>query len=205
MAQLGNLYVIAAPSGTGKTTLVKALVDAIPKLTVSISHTTRPKRHNETHGINYYFVSEAEFNEMIAHHDFLEYATIFDNLYGTSKKWVEKTLQQGIDVILEIDWQGHQQIKKLFPHAIGVFVLPPSLEILQQRLIKRNQDNSAIIAKRLADTKRAVSHLPDFDYVVVNDQFDLALKDLSMVIQAGRLLRTAQIAKIAPLIQELSQ
>src|SRR5262245_24777909 len=141
MAETGNLFVIAAPSGAGKTSLVKALVDSMPNITVSISHTTRPKRPGELHGKNYYFVNNAEFQRMIDHNDFLEYATIFDNLYGTSKSSVEQTLKKGIDVILEIDWQGHQQIKRLFPHAISIFILPPSLKDLQSRLIKRNQDH----------------------------------------------------------------
>ena len=135
MADVGNLYVIAAPSGTGKTTLVKALVDSMSKITVSISHTTRAKRSNEVHGVNYYFIEHEKFKHMIAQEDFLEYAAIFDHWYGTSKTWVQETLTQGLDVILEIDWQGHQQIKHLFPHSISIFILPPSLNDLKNRLL----------------------------------------------------------------------
>lgn len=200
MAELGNLYVIAAPSGTGKTTLVKALVESEPKITVSISHTTRPKRQNEMHGINYYFIDEETFKQKIEHGDFLEYARIFDNFYGTSKSWVQATLAQGIDVILEIDWQGHQQIKRLFPDSIGIFILPPSLHDLRERLIKRNQDHSNIIRKRLADSLIAVTHMYEFEYVVINDEFAHALRDLSSIVTAGRLLLRRQIYKHAELI-----
>lgn len=200
---VGNLYVIAAPSGAGKTTLVKALVDSLPKITVSISHTTRAKRPSEMHGTNYYFIDKVEFEHMINHGDFLEHAVIFDQFYGTSKRWVEETLAKGIDVILEIDWQGHQQIKRLFPHAIGIFVLPPSLEDLRDRLIKRNQDHPDIIKRRLADAKETVSHIREFEYVVINDDFVSALHDLKTIIEAGRLLQTRQTAKFANLIEKL--
>lgn len=200
----GNLFVIAAPSGAGKTTLVKSLIDSLSKLTVSISHTTRVKRPSETHGVNYYFIEKAEFERMIGHGDFLEYATIFDNLYGTSKSWVEQTLAKGMDVILEIDWQGHEQIKRLFPEVISIFILPPSLRDLQDRLIKRNQDHPETIKKRLADAKEALAHLPAFDYVVINDDFTHALHDLKTIIEAGRLLKKHQIIKHAKLINEFS-
>jgi guanylate kinase len=190
MPDLGNLYVVAAPSGTGKTTLVKALVDSLPKITVSISHTTRPKRPNEIHGVNYYFLEHAEFQRLIAHGDFLEYATIFGNYYGTSKRWVEETLAKGIDVILEIDWQGHQQIKKLFPDSIGIFILPPSLPDLRDRLVKRNQDSTDIIEQRLADVRATITHIHEFAYLVVNDDFVNALHDLKVIIEAGRLIKS---------------
>ena len=197
----GNLFVIAAPSGAGKTTLVKALIDSLSHITVSISHTTRPKRPNEIDGINYYFVDKTEFERMIAHHDFLEYANIFDHLYGTSKSWVEKTLAQGIDVILEIDWQGHQQIKKLFPDSISIFILPPSLEDLRDRLHTRNQDHPDIIKKRLADAKETLSHLAEFDYIVVNDEFTHAAHDLTCIVEAERLEQQRQVVKYAELIK----
>lgn len=203
MADTGNLYVIAAPSGTGKTTLVKALVDSTSKITVSISHTTRAKRASEIHGVNYYFVSNDEFNHMTAHGDFLEHAIIFDNQYGTSKTWVEQTLQRGTDVILEIDWQGHQQIKALYPNSISIFILPPSLNDLRDRLIKRNQDHPDIIKKRLADAKETVSHILEFDYVIINDDFTHALNDLKAIIECGRLGEKRQSAKYAKLIQDL--
>lgn len=204
MADRGKLYVIAAPSGTGKTTLVKALVESIPKIVVSISHTTRSKRPNEMHGTNYYFIDHAEFKSLIAHGDFLEYAVIFDQYYGTSKRWVEETLAKGIDVILEIDWQGHQQIKKLFPDALSIFILPPSLQDLRERLIKRNQDRPEIIEKRLKDTKVTASHIREFDYVVINDDFANALRDLITIIEAARLKCSRQIAKFAKMIDQLT-
>jgi guanylate kinase len=199
----GNLYVIAAPSGAGKTTLVKAVVDTMPNITVSISHTTRPKRPGEMNGVNYYFIDNAEFQRMIDHHDFLEHALIFDNLYGTSKSWVEQTLAQGSDVILEIDWQGHKQIKTLFPGSIGIFILPPSLNDLRDRLIKRNQDHPDIIKQRLADVKETVSHIHEFNYVVINDDFVSAQHDLRTIVEAGRLLQKCQTSRYARLIQEM--
>lgn len=203
MADIGNLYIIAAPSGTGKTTLVKALVDSLPKITVSVSHTTRARRPNEEHGVNYYFVDKAEFDRLVAHGDFLEHAMIFDNHYGTSKSWVEDTLAKGVDVILEIDWQGHQQIKHLFPEAISVFILPPSLQDLRERLVKRNQDHMEVIKKRLADVQETVSHVHEFDYAIVNDDFVNALHDLKMIIEAGRLAENRQSKKHARLIHDL--
>lgn len=203
MADTGNLYVIAAPSGTGKTTLVEALIDALPKITVSISHTTRPKRPNEQQGISYYFVDKNEFQRLVDHGDFLEHATIFDNYYGTSKRWVEETLKKGIDVILEIDWQGHQQIRELFPESISIFILPPSIEDLKERLLKRNQDNPDVIKKRLADAKETISHITEFDYVVVNDDFVSALHDLKTIIEAGRLSQKRQTAKFAAMILDM--
>lgn len=204
MTDVGTLYIVAAPSGTGKTTLVKALVDAVPNITVSISHTTRPKRPNETDGINYHFIEKTEFEQMIQHKDFLEYATIFDHYYGTSKRWVNDTLSKGTDVILEIDWQGHQQIKQLFPASVSIFILPPSLEDLRTRLVTRNQDHPDIIKKRLSDAKETVSHIHEFDYVVINDDFAQALNDLKLIIEAGYLLEARQTAKNASLISKLT-
>lgn len=203
MADTGNLYVIAAPSGAGKTTLVNALIASVPRLTVSISHTTRATRPNEQHGVNYYFLDVPEFKKMIAHGDFLEYATVFDHYYGTSKKWVEDTLRQGIDVILEIDWQGHQQIKKLFPDTVSIFILPPSIQALRARLITRNQDSEAIIQKRLADVSETVSHIHEFDYVIINDDFAHACQDAKAIIECGRLVESRQSAKFSGMIQDL--
>ena len=199
----GNLFVIAAPSGAGKTSLVKAVVESMPGITVSISHTTRPIRPGEMHGTNYYFIDKAEFQHMIDHEDFLEHAIIFDNLYGTSKSWVAQTLAKGQDVILEIDWQGQQQIKQLFPQSISIFILPPSLSSLQDRLIRRNQDSADIIKKRLADARDTVSHLPEFDYLVVNDEFETALGELKTIVAACRLTQKRQSRKYAGLIEDL--
>jgi guanylate kinase len=203
MADVGNLYVISAPSGTGKTTLVKSLVESLPLITVSISHTTREKRPAEVHGTNYYFISDDEFKKMIGQQDFLEYATIFTHLYGTSKRWVKQTLNQGIDVILEIDWQGHQQIKSLFEKMISIFILPPSINDLRNRLVNRQQDNANIISQRLSDVKETINHITDYDYVVINDDFSQALHDLKMIVETGRLLRTRQTAKYQTLLQDL--
>lgn len=200
---IGNLYVISAPSGAGKTTLVKALVESTPGITVSISHTTRTKRPAEVHGVNYYFVSTNEFNNMIEHNDFLEHAVIFNNAYGTSRKWVEETLARGLDVILEIDWQGGQQIQKLFPECICIFILPPTFEALANRLNFRNQDNADVIKQRLTDAKAATSHIHEYDFVVLNDDFDTALNDLKNIIFAGRLLQRAQTIRHEALISDL--
>lgn len=199
----GSLYVIAAPSGAGKTTLVRVLTESLPNIAVSISHTTRNMRPNEKNGEDYHFVSHDEFERLIKHEDFLEYATVFNHLYGTSKSMVEQTLNSGVDVILEIDWQGHQQIKQLMPECIGIFILPPSLEILRERLIKRDQDHPDVIEQRLSDVRETVSHLPEFDYVVINDDFTRALHDLKMIIEAGRLGKQRQIAKHRKLINSL--
>jgi guanylate kinase len=202
---IGNLYVISAPSGTGKTTLVKALVKALSDITVSISHTTRPKRPAEIEEVNYHFITRDQFELMIEHGDFLEHAVIFNNLYGTSRSWVEQTLARGIDVILEIDWQGAEQIQMLFPESISIFILPPSFAVLSERLNCRNQDNAAVINQRLSDAAETVSHIHEFDYVVVNDDFETALTDLKYIIHAGRLNQARQSMKYDYLISELMQ
>lgn len=202
-SQTGNLYTIAAPSGTGKTTLVKTLVDSLSDITVSVSHTTRPRRPAEVDGVNYYFTEMAEFRRMIERQEFIEYATVFNNFYGTSRKWVEDTLARGIDVILEIDWQGCQQIKKIFPQCISIFILPPSLEALSERLVCRNQDKPEIIEQRIADAQETIFHIPEFDFMVVNDQFETAVQELKTIVEAGRLSQSRQAAKFAKLISEL--
>lgn len=204
MSAPGNLYVVSAPSGTGKTTLVKALVEALPGVTVSISHTTRPQRPAEIHGMNYYFIEVDEFQRMIDHHDFLEHATVFGHYYGTSKRWVEETLERGQDVILEIDWQGGEQIQHLFPDCVSIFILPPSVTDLYERLIKRNQDNIDIIRQRIEDVRESTRHLHDYTYVVINDDFSVALEDLKTLLLAGRLTQRRQSIKHAKLIDQLS-
>jgi|SRR3990167_66574 len=203
MTEIGNLYIISAPSGAGKTTLVKNLVEDLPKITVSISHTTRAKRPTEMHGTNYFFIDEPKFIEMIEEGDFLEHATIFHHLYGTSRQGVQETLARGLDVILEIDWQGHQQIKIIFPETTSIFILPPSLDDLQQRLVKRQQDHPEIIKQRLFDVKETVSHIHEYDYVVINDEFSHALRDLKTIIEAGRLTSLRQTKKHRKLVAEL--
>jgi guanylate kinase len=204
MSEVGNLYVISAPSGTGKTTLVKALVESVAGITVSISHTTRMRRPAEEHGVNYYFIDKAEFKRMQDQHDFLESAMVFGNYYGTSKRWVEETLAKGQDVILEIDWQGGLQIQKLFPHCTSIFILPPSVTDLYQRLIKRNQDNHDIIKQRIADVRESTRHVHDYGYVVINDDFASALQDLKTIILAGRLLQKRQTIKFAHILSQLA-
>lgn len=204
MSKQGTLYVVAAPSGTGKTTLVKALIDALPAITVSISHTTRPRRPLETDGVNYYFVSEAEFQRMIDHHDFLEYATVFNHHYGTSRSWVEKTLAQGIDVILEIDWQGCDQIQRLFPDCISIFILPPSLKDLAKRLRDRAQDSAEVIQQRLADARETVSRIHHFNYVVMNADFNTAVHDLKTIVEGNRLRQKNQPINLDQLLAEFT-
>ncbi|MCD6040325.1 MAG: gmk [Gammaproteobacteria bacterium] len=204
MSKQGTLYAVAAPSGTGKTTLVKALIESLPNITVSISHTTRPQRPAETHGINYYFIDENTFQTMVKHHDFLEYALVFNHHYGTSRSWVEKTLAQGVDVILEIDWQGCLQIQRLFPDCISIFILPPSLTDLAKRLKNRAQDSAEVIQQRLFDAREAVSHIHHFNYVVMNVDFDTALNDLKIIVQANRLLQKKQPIALNKLLAEFT-
>lgn len=203
MADKGNLYVIAAPSGAGKTSLVKALAESLSDVLISVSHTTRTKRLNEQHGVNYFFVSRDEFGQLILKGEFIEHAVVFEHHYGTSRRWVEKTLAAGKDVILEIDWQGHRQIKQQLPETVGIFILPPSLPALRERLHNRNQDQPEIIAKRLADVRETISHIQEFDYVVMNDVFEQAVQDLAAIIQAHRLVQPRQSARFANLIQRL--
>lgn len=198
----GNLYVIAAPSGAGKTSLVTALAKAMPQqVQISISHTTRAMRPGEEDGIHYFFITKEAFEKRIDAKAFIEYATVFSNYYGTSREFVEKTLDDGRDVILEIDWQGHEQIKHLFPDSIGIFILPPSMEALRERLISRQQDSAAIIAARLADAKTTVRHIHTFDYIVLNDQFETALAELMKIVSAENLRAHKQMARYAKLIQ----
>lgn len=182
----GQLYIIAAPSGAGKTSLVSALIEAVPELQVSVSHTTRPKRPNEENGTNYFFVDKRRFDDMLAAGDFLESAQVFGNYYGTSKKWVGETLNQGIDVILEIDWQGARSIRELIPQAIGIFILPPSMTILRQRLTERAADDLSVIESRMQQASEEVSHYAEFEYLVVNDVFEEALDALKSIIIAQR-------------------
>ena len=203
MADKGNLYVIAAPSGTGKTSLVKALAESLPDVLISASHTTRTKRPNEQHGVNYFFVSREEFGQLILKNEFLEHAIVFEHHYGTLRRWVEKTLAAGKDVILEIDWQGHQQIKQQLPKTVSIFILPPSLPALRERLLSRNQDKPEIIAKRLADVRETVSHIQEFDYLVINDLFEQAVQDLAAIIRSHRLGEPRQSVRFSSLIQHL--
>jgi guanylate kinase len=178
----GKLFVIAAPSGAGKTTLVRALMARVPSLRFSISYTTRKPRPNEQHGRDYFFVDHAEFERMVDAGEFLEHARVFDNYYGTSKPQVESMLREGHNVLLEIDWQGAQQIRHAMPECQSIFILPPSRAALEQRLRGRQTDNDEVIARRLRDSIADMSHWSEFDYVVVNDDFERATGELEMII-----------------------
>jgi guanylate kinase len=178
----GKLFVIAAPSGAGKTSLVRALMQLRPTLRFSISYTTRKQRPNERHSHDYFFVDKAEFERMVAAGEFLEHARVFDNYYGTSRKQVEQLLDEGQDVLLEIDWQGAQQIRRALPECRSIFVLPPSREALEQRLRARGTDSDEVIARRLRDSFADLSHWNEFDYIVVNDDFDRATADLQAIV-----------------------
>lgn len=193
MKQLtGTLYIISAPSGGGKTSLVNALVSSMNNLFISISYTTRPMRPGEQDGVNYHFVSSTEFQELIRKNTFLEHAKVFNHEYGTSRAWVEQQLKQGRDVILEIDWQGAQQIRKNFKQCVSIFILPPSRDALRDRLLNRAQDNSQVIELRMAQAINEMSHYHEFDYLIINDVFENALFDLKAIIRSRRLLLPMQ-------------
>ncbi|MDM7322415.1 MAG: guanylate kinase [Gammaproteobacteria bacterium] len=199
----GQLYVISAPSGAGKTSLVKALRETLPGIAVSVSHTTRAMRPGEVDGVHYHFVDHATFERMVEHGDFLEHARVFDNYYGTSKAAVEMGLAAGQDVILEIDWQGARQVRALFPEARGIFILPPARAVLEARLRDRGQDGEEVIARRMRDAVTEMQHYDEFDYVVVNDVFDEALHELACIFRAERLRLARAQARHAILIQDL--
>ena len=199
----GILYIISAPSGAGKTSLVKALVDAVPQIRVSVSHTTRAMRPGEVDGVNYHFVSREQFTAMLERGEFLEHAQVFDNLYGTSQRWVEQTLAEGYDLILEIDWQGAQQVRRLMPQARSVFILPPTQQALRQRLTNRGQDSEEIIERRMRDAVSEMSHYVEYDYLVINDDFSTALEDLKSIFRANQLEQSRQQGRHADLLSAL--
>ncbi|QKE65302.1 guanylate kinase [Aquipseudomonas campi] len=199
----GTLYIISAPSGAGKTSLVKALVDSEAQIRVSVSHTTRAMRPGEVDGVNYHFVSREQFTAMLEHSDFLEHAQVFDNLYGTSQKWVEQTLADGYDLILEIDWQGAQQVRRLMPQSKSIFILPPTQEALRHRLTNRGQDSGEIIERRMHEAVSEMSHYVEYDYILINDDFAHALTDLKAIFRANQLLQQVQQQRHAGLLSEL--
>ena len=199
----GTLFIVSAPSGAGKTSLVKRLTKEADKLTVSISHTTRPQRPGETHGQDYFFVDPEEFKTMMENQAFLEYARVFDNYYGTAKQTVEKTLENGNDVILEIDWQGAQQVRKRMEDSLSIFILPPSIEVLEQRLRNRGQDSEETIARRMQDAVTEMSHYNEYQYLVVNDDFDEASGQLKSIIVANRMKTARQINALDNLLPDL--
>lgn len=183
----GTLYIVSAPSGAGKTSLVKALIDQVETLRVSVSHTTRPMRPGEVDGVNYHFTARERFIELVGHGDFLEHAEVFGNLYGTSQSTVEQTLAEGLDLILEIDWQGAEQVRRALPAAKSIFILPPSQKDLRERLTNRGQDDASVIDRRMAEAVSEMSHCVEYDYLVINDCFQTALEDLKAILRAGRL------------------
>ena len=201
----GTLFIVTAPSGAGKTSLVNELLHQIKNLLVSVSHTTRPIRPGETNGKNYHFIDERRFLSMLSNGDFLETADVYGYKYGTSSKWVSAELGRGNDVILEIDWQGAIQIKRQFPGACSIFILPPSLEALIDRLKKRQQDDDETIARRMAQAKEVISHVKDADYAVLNDRFDETVNEVSSIIQSRRLKIEAQMVNLANLLANLAK
>ncbi|MGK3118637.1 guanylate kinase [Pseudomonas corrugata] len=199
----GTLYIISAPSGAGKTSLVKALIDAEPQIRVSVSHTTRAMRPGEVNGVNYHFVDREEFVKMAEHGDFLERAEVFGNLYGTSQSYLQQTLDEGHDLILEIDWQGAEQVRKLMPQARSIFILPPSQQALRQRLTNRGQDSDEIIEGRMREAVSEMSHYVAYDYLIINDDFAQALDDLKAVFRANQLQQKRQQQRFGKLLAEL--
>ena len=197
----GNLFLVSAPSGAGKTSIVNAALTADAKLVVAVSHTTRPARGGEVDGKNYHFISDERFSAMIDSAKFLEHANVFGNRYGTSKAEVANKREQGRDVILEIDWQGAQQVRQAIPQATGIFILPPSVEALGKRLTLRGEDTQESITKRLSEAKLDMSQAQYFDYLVVNQDFDTAIQDFVAIVRAARLQKTVQLQQ--PAVQAL--
>ena len=198
----GNLFVVVAPSGAGKTSLVGALLEKEPNIRLSISYTTRSPREGEADGRDYNFVDRAAFEKMIAQGDFLEHANVYGNYYGTSKRWIENQLSGDHDVLLEIDWQGAAQLTSLFPHMVGVFILPPSLAELRKRLESRGKDAPEAIDRRMASAREEISHVLEFEYIIVNERFEAALSDLISVVHATRVSRAQQSVRLASLLAE---
>ena len=199
----GRLFVIAAPSGAGKTSLVKALLERKPELRVSISHTTRARRPTEEDGREYYFLPVAQFEQLVKDGQFLENARVFDNLYGTARQPVEAQLAQGHNVVLEIDWQGARQVRAALPGCSTIFILPPSRAALEERLRRRQTDSNEVIERRLRDAEGDMSHWSEFDYVVVNDDFGRAVEDLGRIVEGGGEDLTARRPQLAPLLESL--
>ena len=198
----GSLFVVSAPSGAGKTSLVAELLKREPGVRLSISYTTRAPRAGEVDGREYHFVSTAQFESMIGAGEFLEHARVHGNYYGTSRSWIEREIAGDRDVLLEIDWQGAAQVRKLFPHLVGMFILPPSIAELRRRIQGRGKDSAETIERRLAGAREEISHVLEFEYIIVNEQFEAALADLVAVVRAARVSRAQQSVRLAPLIAE---
>ncbi|KZZ15505.1 guanylate kinase [Oleiphilus sp. HI0130] len=199
----GKLYIVAAPSGAGKTSLVHELTDRYSDIAVSVSHTTRDQRPGEQDGVNYNFVSVEQFKQLIDQGDFIEHAEVFGNYYGTSRNWVQERLDQGLDVILEIDWQGARQVREQFPSAISIFIVPPSKATLRTRLESRGQDKAEVIDRRMQEATSECSHFNEFDYLVVNENFSQAVAELGAIFISHRLLVDTQAQRHKDIIDDL--
>jgi guanylate kinase len=199
----GKLFILSAPSGTGKTSLTKSLLRKNINLWLSISYTSRLMRPSEVEGHDYFFVERKIFEQMLGNEEFIESAEIYGNLYGTSQKWINEAINSGKDILLEIDGQGARQVRKIFSDVVSIFILPPSLEVLEDRLKNRNQDSKEVIAKRMAAAKEEISHVSEYDYVIINDNIDIALRDLVSVVQSERLRASAQLARYHDLVIQL--
>jgi len=200
---IGNLYIITAASGTGKTSLVRALLELDPQVKLSVSYTTRKPRPGEVDGVDYHFVDDAEFMRMLEEGDFLESAQVHGARYGTSQNRVDIGLQDSNDLILEIDWQGAEQVRRLYQQAISIFILPPTLDALEHRLTGRGQDSAEVIARRLAAAHEEMSHVAEFDYVIINDKFEMALQDLCAIVRTQRLKCEKQLRQHEALLKTL--
>ena len=198
----GNLFVVVAPSGAGKTSLVAKLLEREKNVKVSISYTTRAPRAGEENGRDYHFIDRATFEKMIAADEFLEYADVYGNYYGTSRRWIETELEGDHDVLLEIDWQGARQVRKLFPQIAGIFILPPSLDELRKRLQGRGKDSPEAIERRMASARNEISHVLEFEYIIVNERFEEALTDLVSIVRAARVSRAHQAVRLASRLGE---
>jgi guanylate kinase len=198
----GDLFVVVAPSGAGKTSLVNAILGSERGIRLSVSYTTRAPREGEADGREYHFVTREAFESMIAAGDFLEHANVYGNYYGTSRRWIEEQLAGEHDVLLEIDWQGAAQVRRLFPRMVGIFILPPSLDELRRRLTARGKDSPEVIARRMASAREEISHVLEFEYIIVNEQFDVAVADLQAVVRAARLSRERRAGRLARLLDE---
>lgn len=201
----GNLFIVSAPSGAGKTSLVSALLAITPDVALSISFTTRPPRPGEVNGKDYHFVSRETFLAMAKHSDFLESAEIYGNLYGTSQSWIQTETASGRDILLEIDWQGAAQVRRIFPACISIFILPPSLQVLENRLKNRGKDSDEVIARRMQAARDEIAHVAEFDYVIINDKLDDAVQQLRAVVVAAGVSRDRQLARHQDLINQLTR
>jgi guanylate kinase len=199
----GTLYIVSAPSGAGKTSLVRRLLETVGGIELSISYTTRAPRPGERDGVDYHFVDTETFRTMADQDLFLEHARVFDNYYGTARPWVEERLRQGVDVLLEIDWQGARQVRRSWPDSVGIFILPPAAAVLEQRLQGRGQDSAEIIARRMLGARQEMEHYHEYDYLVVNDDFATALGELRCILQARRLRQPVQATRLQALLAAL--